>query len=235
MKKQGDGTSKGIGSSNPSTKRKQQEKTDRPQKKSKTTLETVMGLKAETKKTVTPIGIGRGKGLMKGPNTIPEKPPVLLREDSKYALEKLASIISIDDYEDLSNHAIEAMGETGLFCITQEMLMMKGLMGRCLSHETTLERVRAKATSTEDELNGLKAWRTGMQKKLACSEQGRAKLEKQVEILRKVLEDKEREIAETKNQLYQVKEEAVCEYRDSDALLLELGESFTEGFDDALR
>ena len=77
--------------------------------------------------------------------------------------------------------------------------MMKGRMGRCLSHETALERVRAKAISTEDELNGLKAWRTGMQKKLACSEQGRAELEKQVEILRKVLEDKEKEIAETKN------------------------------------
>ena len=61
MKKQGDGTSKGTGSSNPFTKRKPQEKTDRPQKKSKTTLETVVGLKAETKNTVTPIGIGREK------------------------------------------------------------------------------------------------------------------------------------------------------------------------------
>ena len=29
---------------------------------------------------------------------------------------------------------------------------MKGLMGRCLSHETALERVRAKAEATEDEL-----------------------------------------------------------------------------------
>ena len=32
-----------------------------------------------------------------------------------------------------------------------------------------------------------------------------------------------------------MKKEAVCEYRDSDALLSKLGESFTEGFDDALR
>lgn len=69
--------------------------------------------------------------------------------------------------------------------------MKKGLMGHCLSHETTLERVRAKANSTEDELNKLKAWRTGMEKKLACSEQDRVELEKQVELLRKVLEDKE--------------------------------------------
>ena len=56
---------------------------------------------------------------MKGIDIVPEKPPVLLREDSKYALEKLASIISVDDYEDLGNHATEAMGETGLFCIAQ--------------------------------------------------------------------------------------------------------------------
>ena len=56
---------------------------------------------------------------MKGLDTIPKKPPVLFHEDSKYALKKVASIISIDDYEDLSNHATEAMGETGLFCITQ--------------------------------------------------------------------------------------------------------------------
>ena len=119
MKKQVDGTFKGTGSSNPSTKRKPQEKTNHPQKKPKTAPETVVGLKAKTKKTVTPIGIGRGKGLMKGPDTVPKKPPVLLREDSKYALEKLTSIISVDDYKDLSNHATEAMGETGLFCIAQ--------------------------------------------------------------------------------------------------------------------
>ena len=73
-----------------------------------------------------------------------------------------------------------------------------------------------------------------MEKKLACSKQDRVELEKQVESLRKVLEDKEKEIADTKNQLRQAKEEAVCEYRDSDAFLSELGESFAEGFDDAL-
>jgi len=42
-----------------------------------------------------------------------EKPPVLLCEDSKYALEQLSSIITVDNYEDLSNHATEAMRETG--------------------------------------------------------------------------------------------------------------------------
>ena len=34
--------------------------------------------------------------------------------------------------------------------------MMKGLMGWCLNHETTLERVRAKAEAMEDELSQLK-------------------------------------------------------------------------------
>ena len=48
-----------------------------------------------------------------------EKPPILLREDSKYALEQLSSIITVDDYEDLSNHPTEAIGETVLFCIAQ--------------------------------------------------------------------------------------------------------------------
>ena len=50
---------------------------------------------------------------------VTEKPPVLLREDSKYALEQLSSIITADDYEDLSNHATETMGETGFFSIAQ--------------------------------------------------------------------------------------------------------------------
>ena len=56
---------------------------------------------------------------MKGPTPVAEKPPVLLREDLKYALEKLSSIISSNDYKDLSNHATEAIGEMGLFCIAQ--------------------------------------------------------------------------------------------------------------------
>ena len=56
--------------------------------------------------------------------------------------------------------------------------MMKGLMGHYLSHETALEYVREKANLTEDELNRLKARRTSMEKKLACSEQGRVEPKK---------------------------------------------------------
>ena len=56
---------------------------------------------------------------MKAPSTSQEKPPPLLCDDSKFALEKLSSIISTEDYEDLGNHSTEAMGETGLFAVTQ--------------------------------------------------------------------------------------------------------------------
>ena len=66
---------------------------------------------------VTTLGYGRGKVFLKGPTPIAKKPPILLREDSKYALEKLLSVITFDDFKDLSKHAIEAMGETGLFYI----------------------------------------------------------------------------------------------------------------------
>ena len=76
-----------------------------------------MGLKVKGKKTLTKPIHGNGKGLRTGSDPSVEKPPVLLREDSKYALEQLLSIITVNDYEDLGNHATEAMGETGLFYI----------------------------------------------------------------------------------------------------------------------
>ena len=78
-----------------------------------------MGLEAEGKKMITPTKHGAGKGLMKVLSTTQEKPPILLREDSKCTLEKLSSIILFDDYEDLGNHATEAMRETGLFSIAR--------------------------------------------------------------------------------------------------------------------
>ena len=62
---------------------------------------------------------GAGKGFMKAPSNIPEKPPVLLHEDSKHALEQISCIISAEDYEDLGNHSTEAMGESGLFAVAQ--------------------------------------------------------------------------------------------------------------------
>ena len=82
-------------------------------------MEPVVGSMAEGAKTITPTKQGSGKGLMKAPSTSQEKPPPLLRDDSKFALEKLSSIISSEDYEDLGNHSTEAMGETGLFAVAQ--------------------------------------------------------------------------------------------------------------------
>ena len=86
-------------------------KGDRAPQKPKVPLETVVGLMAEGVKTVTSAKHGVGKGL--------KRPPVLLHEDPRYALERLSSIITSEDYEDLGNHSTETMGETGLFSIAQ--------------------------------------------------------------------------------------------------------------------
>ena len=108
-------------------------------------------------------------------------------------------------------------------------------MDHYLNHGTALDHLRAKATLTEDELNELKAWKTIQEKKLALSKEARGELEKQTELLRQVLEDKEKEIRDANDQFCQVKEEAIREYHDSNALFTKLGTSFAEGFDDALR
>ena len=81
-----------------SAKRKQPSKFDRPHKQQMVPLEPVVGLMAEGAKTVTPAKHGSSKGLMKAPSTNQEKSPPLLRDDSKFALEKLSSIISTEDY-----------------------------------------------------------------------------------------------------------------------------------------
>ena len=109
---------KGTSSSNSSTKRKQLSKGDRPLKKPKVPLAPIIGLMAEGAKTVTPIKHGVGKGIMKTLSTSQEKPPILLRKDSKYALEQLLSIITSEYYEDFGNHSMEAMGEMRLFVVT---------------------------------------------------------------------------------------------------------------------
>ena len=116
----------GTGSSRPLAKRPML-KGDRAPKKQKVSTEPVIGLMAEGKKTVTPAKPGDGKGLMVPPPGSQKKPPVLLREDPKYALGKISSIIGSEDYEDLGNHSTEAMGETGLFSIAQ-------VRARCYFH-----------------------------------------------------------------------------------------------------
>ena len=77
-----------------------------------------------------------------------------------------------------------------------------------------------------------------MEKKFDLSMKERNKrkeLEQRMEEMKKVLESKDKKIKDLKGQLRHSKEEIVREYCDSDALLLELGSSFLEGFDDALR
>ena len=107
------------------------------------------------------------------------------------------------------------------------MLMTKGLMDRALHQEMALERVREKAKLTEEELLELKNWKVVTEQKLKLAERTRDEYQKMTEELKAVLEDKE-------NELRLAKEKAVQEYRDSDALLIELGVSYNDGFDDAL-
>ena len=66
------------------------------------------------------------------------------------------------------------------------------------------------------------------EQKLKLAEQMKDEYQRMTEELKTVLEDKE-------NELRLAKEKAVQEYRDSDALLTELGTSYNDGFDDALR
>ena len=71
-------------------------------------------------------------------------------------------------------------------------------MGRCVNHEMVLDCIRAKARLMKDEVNELKAWKTVQENKLAISEEARGELEKQTELLKQVLEDKGKEISDTK-------------------------------------
>ena len=105
---------------------------------------------------------------------------------------------------------------------------MKGLMERSLHHETTLGRVCEKAKLKKEELFELKNWKLVIEQKFKLAEQARDEFHKLTEELKKTLEDKEKEVC-------QAKEVAVLEYHDSDALISELGVSYNDGFDDALR
>ena len=112
-----------MGTSNPSTKRKPSDKNDCPPKKPKTVKEPVMAILAEGKLPPLPVH-GKGKGLMTGQVPGDEKCPVFLREDPQYALKQLSSILTSEEYEDLGNHSIEAMKETGLFSLAQVCFLL---------------------------------------------------------------------------------------------------------------
>ena len=56
-----------------------------------------------------------------------------------------------------------------------------------------------------------------------------------METMKKVVEDKKKEIKDARDQFRQGKEAMIHEYHDSDALLEELETSYADGFDDATR
>ena len=55
-----------------------------------------------------------------------------------------------------------------------------------------------------------------------------------MEVLQQVFQDKEKEIKTIKDQLRQAKEDAIWEYCDSKAYLIELGGTYEDGFDNCL-
>ena len=73
-----------------------------------------------------------------------------------------------------------------------------------------------------------------MEKKFELSKRVRKDLKQSTEEAKKTLEGKDKEIQDLKDRLRQAKEVVVREYHDSDALLSELGDSFLQGFNDAL-
>ena len=98
-----------------------------------------------------------------------------------------------------------------------------------------IDRVRAKGKTSEAELGELKAWKVIQEKKFDLTKRLLKVAEKQTEALNKELKDKKDEITKSKKQLHRAKEDAIKEYRDSEALLAELGGPFADGFDDCLR
>ena len=115
-KESGDVAPSAVVAINLSIKRKSAPKSYHQAKKSKVSLEPVVGLMAKGK-MVTLTKHEAGKGFMKALSNILEKPPVLFCEDSKHTMEQISSIISAEDYEDLGNHSTEAMGKSGLFAV----------------------------------------------------------------------------------------------------------------------
>ena len=103
----------------PFIKRKLTDKGDRPVKKLKEVVTTTVREMLVATQVRPPLRYGVGKGLMSAKGPILEQHALLLRKDSQYAVGLLSSIIKDNDYEDLGNHATEAMGESGLFSLAQ--------------------------------------------------------------------------------------------------------------------
>lgn len=112
--------------------------------------------------------------------------------------------------------------------------MMKGLMDHCVSQAMVVNHVRARVEVSEAELGELKTWKVIQEKKFDLTKRLPEEAEEQTEALKKLLKDKEDEISQSKKLHHQAREDAIKEYRNSDAFLAELGGSFTDSFDDCL-
>ena len=74
-----------------------------------------------------------------------------------------------------------------------------------------------------------------MEKKLELSEKARKGLEQSTKEVKKAFKGKDKEIQDLKDEVCQAKDVAIREYCDSNTLIAELGDSFLQGFYDAIR
>ena len=65
---------------------------------------------------------------MTGQVPVTEEHLDVLREDLQYSLKQLSSIVKDDDYANLGNHAIEAIGEMDLFSLAEVCLSLPFFM-----------------------------------------------------------------------------------------------------------
>ena len=75
-----------MGPINPSTKRKSSDKIDRLPKKPKVAAGIAIRETSNANKLPPPSDLGKGKGLITSQGPVTKKRPILLREDSQYAL-----------------------------------------------------------------------------------------------------------------------------------------------------
>ena len=89
---------KGKGSIELVPKKKNKDKVNRPLKKPKVVTGSTVGETPPTTQLPFPSHPGKRKGLITGHGSVSEKRPILLHEDSQYAIGYLSSIIMANDY-----------------------------------------------------------------------------------------------------------------------------------------
>ena len=87
--------------------------------------------------------------------------------------------------------------------------MIKGLMDWCKFHETMITRLREKVEAKDSELRELTAWKDVQISKLDYTKQLLKESDVQVEVLKKILKDKEAKILEAKHHLHQANKDVV--------------------------